>query len=58
MISVEEVLNMLKALTKPERLVGVARYGIVVKRRMDVSVPDMHKIAKDIGKNHKFTLEL
>jgi 3-methyladenine DNA glycosylase AlkD len=56
--SVEEVLQKLKAVAKPDRLDGMARYGMVVDRRLGVSVPDLRKIAKAVGKNHHLALEL
>jgi 3-methyladenine DNA glycosylase AlkD len=58
MVSVEEVLKKMKAVAKPDRLEGMARYGIRVERRLGISVPDMRKIAKEVGKNHKLALEL
>ena len=36
----------------------MARYGMVVEQRLGVSVPDMRKLAKELGKNHKLALEL
>jgi len=58
MVSVEEVLKKMRVMAKPDRLEGMARYGMIVKRRLGVSVPDMRKIAKDVGKNHKLSLGL
>ena len=58
MVSVEEALQKLKAKARPEQLEGMARYSIVGEQRLGVSVPDMRKIAKDLGKNHKLALEL
>lgn len=36
----------------------MARYGMVAERRLGVAVPDMRKLAKQLGKNHKLALEL
>ena len=58
MASVEEVLKKLKAKARSDRLEGMARYGIVAERRLGVSVPDMRKIAKQLGKDHQLALEL
>jgi len=58
MASVEEVLKKLKAKARPDQLEGMARYGMVAERRLGVSVPDMRKIAKELGRDHKLTLEL
>ena len=58
MASVEEVLKKLKAKARPDQLEGMARYGMVAERRLGVSVPDMRKIAKELGRDHNLALEL
>ena len=58
MPSVEEVLEMLAAKADPDQLEGMARYGMTVENRLGVKVPQMRKIAKEIGKDHKLALEL
>ena len=58
MISADEVLKRLKVKAKPDQLAGIARYGIVVEKRLGVSIPELRKIAKEIGKNHDLALEL
>lgn len=58
MASVKDVLDKLQNKAKPDQLEGMARYGITVDRRLGASVPDMRKLAKEIGKDHKLALEL
>ena len=58
MASVEEVLEKLEVKAKPDHVEGMARYGMVAERRLGVSVPDMRKIAKEVGKDHGLALEL
>ena len=58
MASLDEVLNKLKAKARPDQLEGMARYAIVGEGRLGVSVPEMRKLAKEIGKDHKLALEL
>ena len=58
MISADEALKRLKVKAKPDQLAGMARYGIVVEKRLGVSIPELRKIAKEIGKNHDLALEL
>src|SRR4030043_460890 len=36
----------------------MAKYGMTVEGRLGVPVPEMRKLAKDIGKDHKLALEL
>jgi 3-methyladenine DNA glycosylase AlkD len=58
MSSVEEVLEMLAAKANPDQLAGMAKYGMTVENRLGVKVPQMRKIAKEIGEDHKLALEL
>jgi 3-methyladenine DNA glycosylase AlkD len=58
MASVEEVLKKLKAKARPNQLEGMARYGMAAEQRLGVSVPNMRKMAKELGKDHKLALEL
>jgi 3-methyladenine DNA glycosylase AlkD len=58
MVSVEEVLKKLKSRARPDQLEGMARFGMTPDQRWGVSVPDMRKIAKEIGRNHTLALEL
>ncbi len=58
MISADEILKRLKVKAEPDQLAGMARYGILVEKRLGVSIPELRKIAKEIGKNHDLALEL
>ena len=58
MAAAEEVLKKLKAKARPDQLEGMARFAIVGKGRLGVSVPEMRKLAKEIGKDHRLALEL
>ena len=58
MTTLDEVLNKLNEKAKSDQLEGMARFGIVGDQRMGVSVPDMRKIAKEVGKDHQLALEL
>jgi 3-methyladenine DNA glycosylase AlkD len=58
MASVNDVLDRLQSKAKPEQLVGMAKYGIAIEHRLGVSVPDMRKLAKEVGKDHKLALDL
>jgi len=54
----EQVLKKLKEKAKPDQLEGMARYGMTVESRLGVSIPDLRKMAKDIGKDHQLALNL
>ncbi len=58
MASVEEVIKKLKAKARPDHVEGMARYGMTAEQRLGVSVPDMRKIAREAGKDHKLALGL
>jgi 3-methyladenine DNA glycosylase AlkD len=58
MSSVEKIIEMLKTKAKPDQLDGMARFGIVTEQRLGLSVPEMRKIAKEIGKDHQVALGL
>ena len=36
----------------------MARYGMAVEQRLGVSIPDLRKLAKELGQNHKLALKL
>jgi 3-methyladenine DNA glycosylase AlkD len=56
--STEDILKKLKAKARPHQVEGMARYGISSERRLGVKVPEMRKIAKEVGKDHELALEL
>jgi 3-methyladenine DNA glycosylase AlkD len=58
MASVKDVLNRLESKAQPEQLAGMAKYGIATERRLGISVPDMRKLAKELGRDHKLALDL
>lgn len=58
MASVKDVLDKLQSKAQPEQLEGMAKYGISVEGRLCVSVPDIRKLAKEIGRDHKLALDL
>jgi 3-methyladenine DNA glycosylase AlkD len=45
-------------MAKPEQLPGMAKYGIVVEKRLGVAVPDMRQLARELGRDHKLALDL
>jgi len=58
MASMKDVLDKLQSKAQPEQLKGMAKYGMTVEQRLGVSVPDMRKLAKEIGRDHKLALDL
>ena len=54
----ENVLNILKSMSNPEAVKGMARYGINPKNNLGVSISKLRPIAKEIGKDHDLALKL
>jgi 3-methyladenine DNA glycosylase AlkD len=52
------IVEKLKAKARPDQLEGMAKYGIKGEKRLGVSIPELRKIAKEVGKNHQLALEL
>jgi 3-methyladenine DNA glycosylase AlkD len=58
-MKLEEIIRKLKSLENPKNIQGMARFGIKPKTKvLGISVPELRKMAKRIGKNHKLGLEL
>jgi 3-methyladenine DNA glycosylase AlkD len=53
-----EILRKLKSLSDPEAVEGMARFGINQKNTYGVSIPNLRKIAKEIGVNHLLAQQL
>jgi 3-methyladenine DNA glycosylase AlkD len=58
MTSVEEVLEKLRAKAQPDQLAGMARYGMTVEKRLGVKIPELRRLAKEIGRDHQLALAL
>jgi 3-methyladenine DNA glycosylase AlkD len=51
-------MGILTDLADPKQLSGMSRYGITTDKRLGVKVPQLRKIAKQIGKDHDLALGL
>ncbi|MDH7490095.1 MAG: DNA alkylation repair protein [Anaerolineae bacterium] len=58
MASVQDVLAMLRERAQPGAVEGMARFGMTPDARLGVSVPDMRRIAKSVGRDHDLALAL
>lgn len=50
--SAAAILRELHALSRPQNLPGMARYGINTARALGVSIPELRRIAKRAGRDH------
>ncbi len=57
-LSAKAILKKLKAKAQPDQLEGMARYGIKGEKRLGVPIPELRKVAKEVGKNHQLALKL
>ena len=56
--SLKDILEKLEALSNPENVAGMTKFGIKSVKTYGVHIPDLRKIAKTIGKNHRLALQL
>jgi 3-methyladenine DNA glycosylase AlkD len=54
----EEVLARLKSMSDPSQAASAARFGVSAGNRMGIRVPDLRRLAKELGKDHRMALEL
>ncbi|MEM2896879.1 MAG: DNA alkylation repair protein, partial [Candidatus Bathyarchaeia archaeon] len=52
------ILKKLKSLSNSKAVEGMAKYGITAERTYGVSIPNLRKIAKEIGKDHELAQQL
>jgi 3-methyladenine DNA glycosylase AlkD len=52
------IIKKLKSLSNPKNVEGMARYGISSHKTLGVPMPELRKIAKETGRNHKLALAL
>ncbi len=54
----DDILKKLKSLSNPQAIEGMAKYGITAKNTYGVSIPNLRKLAKEIGVNHNLAQQL
>ncbi|MBS7251918.1 MAG: DNA alkylation repair protein [Candidatus Freyarchaeota archaeon] len=54
----EDILKKLRALSNPKAVEGMARFGINPENTYGVSIPNLRKMAKEIGKDHSLAQQL
>jgi 3-methyladenine DNA glycosylase AlkD len=57
-IQYENIIKKLKSLSNPKAVEGMARFGINPKNTYGVSIPNLRRLAKEIGKNHDVAQKL
>lgn len=58
MVQLNDILSKLKSLSNPKAVEGMARYGINPEMTLGVSIPNLRRMAKEIGRDHTLALKL
>jgi 3-methyladenine DNA glycosylase AlkD len=58
MAAIDGVMESLRALARPDQLEGMARFGIVGEGRLGISIPNLRRLSRGLGKNHALALQL
>jgi 3-methyladenine DNA glycosylase AlkD len=53
-----DITSRLRSLSSPNAVEGMARYGINPEKTLGISIPNLRKLAKEIGTSHELALEL
>jgi len=56
--SVEKVLRTLKLKADPRSVQGMVKFGMSGEQRLGISIPELRKLAKELGQDHNLALEL
>ena len=58
MTQYNDILKKLKSLSDPKAVEGMARFGINPENTYGVSIPNLRKMAKEIGVDHTLAQQL
>ena len=53
-----DIVEKLKSLSNPKAVESMVEYGITPENAYGVSIPDLRKLAKEVGMNHKLAQQL
>lgn len=53
-----QVLGKLKSMSNPEAVAGMARFGINPRNTYGISIPNLRKLAKEAGPDHRLAAQL
>lgn len=54
----QQIIKKLKSLANPKNIEGMARFGIKPGKLLGISIPNLRRLAKEIGKDHKLSQQL
>jgi 3-methyladenine DNA glycosylase AlkD len=56
--SAKSILEHLRSLANPENVAGMARFGINPEKTYGISIPELRRIARQVGKDHELAQDL
>lgn len=54
----EEIMRRLKSLSDPSAVAGMKRFGISADNTYGISIPNLRKISKEVGRDHQLAEQL
>lgn len=54
----KEILKKLKEMANPEAVAGMAKFGINPENTYGISIPNLRRMAKEIGKDHRLAQQM
>jgi 3-methyladenine DNA glycosylase AlkD/uncharacterized protein (DUF302 family) len=57
-MKINDILKQLKSMANPEAVKGMARFGINPEKALGISIPELRRLAKQIGKDHSLAGQL
>lgn len=57
-LSCKRILEQSRSLSNPAAVAGMSKFGINTENAYGISIPELRKIAKEIGKSHQLAQEL
>lgn len=57
-MQLSQVMHRLKEVSRPDEIERMAAYGLAADRNMGVRIPDLRRLAREIGMGHNLALEL
>lgn len=52
------IVKQLRAMADPHNVEGMGRFGMATDQRLGISIPELRKLAKQLGRNHELALAL
>lgn len=54
----DQIIHRLKEMSDPQNVAGMARFGIQTENALGVPIPELRKLAREVGRNHLLAQQL